>query len=372
MNRRETIALIGGIPLVLGMVDDTGRADLPRFWKSRLSDIDEAVARLAKGRARVLARSAGRREIHLVTYGATKALTSAANYNSACAAGDPAAYARKDGSQAPVVLLLGPVHGAELEGIVGLINLIEIAETGKDHRGRAWAELEENLRRCRVLLIPSGNPDGRARCPVDSWVGADLDTNERIGMGVKPDGTNYQWPSVKAVHPMRGKAVKSLGAYFDDEGVNPMHDEWFDPMAPQTRAFLRLTREEAPDYIASLHSHASHPSVEPTTYVPRTVKEAVKRIGDRVQRRYAEAGLPHRAGGPAPVEDGLAFPPPSFNLSSALHHACGGVSFVYECPVGVRHDAYPRLTHDQILDLQLLFFDELFRDAVERPVKWTR
>src|SRR5947208_10396907 len=41
-------------------------------------------------------------------------------------------------------------------------------------------------------------------------------------------------------------------------------------------------------------------------------------------RSYAEAGLPHRAGGPEPEEDGKKFPPPSFNLASALHHACGG------------------------------------------------
>ena len=191
-------------------------------------------------------------------------------------------------------------------------------------------------------------------------------------MGTRPDGTNYRWPSVKRVHPMRGESVGTLGAYFNDDGINPMHDEWFDPMAPETRAFLKLAREEAPDYLVSLHSHASHPSVEPTAYVPRTVKESIREIGERVQRRYAEAGLPHRAGGPPPAEDGTAFPPPSFNLASALHHACGGVSFVHESPGGVRDDAYPSWTHEQILDVQLLFFDELFRHAVARRVNWSR
>jgi hypothetical protein len=34
-----------------------------------------------------------------------------------------------------------------------------------------------------------------------------------------------------------------------------MHDEWFEPMAPETKAFFKLAREEAPDYIVSLHSH---------------------------------------------------------------------------------------------------------------------
>jgi hypothetical protein len=100
------------------------------------------------------------------------------------------------------------------------------------------------------------------------------------------------------------------------------------------------------------------------------VKEIIQQIGDRVQRRYAGAGLPHRNGGPVPAEDGAKFPPPSFNLSSALHHACGGVSFVYECCTGTRTAPYPAATHDQILDLQLMFFDELFRYAVEHPIRF--
>jgi hypothetical protein len=90
-----------------------------------------------------------------------------------------------------------------------------------------------------------------------------------------------------------------------------------------------------------------------------------------LQKRYADAGLPHRSGGPEPTEDGATFPPPSFNLCSALHHACGAVSFVHECCVGVKTNPYPPLTHEQILDLQLLMYEELFRFAVEHPVKWT-
>jgi hypothetical protein len=370
MKRRDAAALLGGSVLALVSARDL-RADMPpSFWKSRLTDVGEAVKRVKRGRSRTLARSVGGRDIALVSYGERARRQLAANYNSACAGGDPASYVRKDGRQPPVVLLLGPVHGAEFEGVVGLVNLIEVAETGKDLRGRAWEELAGNLARCRVLIVPSGNPDGRARCQFDSWVGVDLATNERIGMGTRPDGSSYHWPEVKRVHPMRGEAVGTLGAYFNDDGVNLMHDDWFAPMAPETGAFLTLAREEAPDYLVSLHSHASDPSIEPTAYVTRKVKETIKAVGDRVQRRYADAGLPHRTGGPAPREDGTGFPPPSFNLASALHHACGGVAFVFECPVGVRDDPYPKWTHEQLLDVQLLFFDELFRFAVAHPVEW--
>src|SRR5436190_6634163 len=295
MTRREVLFSLGGFggATLVARENFLDRARvLPSFWKSRLTDIGFAVSRVRKGHVRTLARTAGGRNLQLVTYGQKDTLPTTANYNSACGGNDPASYRRKDGKQKPVVFLLGPVHGGEFEGIVGLSNLLSVAETGQDFRGRAWPDLAANLARCRVLIVPVGNPDGRARCPVDSWVGADEQTYERIGMGTRPDGTNYVWPMVKQFHPMRGAVVGELGAYFNDDGVNLMHDEWFDPMAAETRAFFRLVREEAPDYIVSHHSHASAPSIEPTAYVPRSVKETIQQIGDRVQRRYAGSGLP--------------------------------------------------------------------------------
>src|SRR4030095_7066019 len=118
-----------------------GQSNLPLFWKSRLSDIDATIKELNKGKVRVLAKSAGGRNIYLVAYGENQNWQSAANYNSAVAGRSPASYAQKDGTQKPVVFLLGPVHGQELEGVVGLLNLIRVAETGRDFRGREWSEL---------------------------------------------------------------------------------------------------------------------------------------------------------------------------------------------------------------------------------------
>jgi hypothetical protein len=345
---------------------------LPEFWKSRLPDIDAAVKQVTKGSVRLLARSAGKRYIYVVTYGPKQDFKSRANYVSATGGVDPASYARKDGSQAPVVFLLGPVHGGELEGIVGLVNLLRVAETGKDYRGKHWPKLAANLGKCRVLIVPSANPDGRARSRFDSWVGEELSTYEPIEMGTQPDGRSYKWPGVKRIHPMRPGAYRSLGTYFNDDGINIMHDDWFAPMAAETRAYLKLARDEAPDFIVSLHSHASSTSVEPTAYVPFTVKKTIKEFADGLYKRYAAAGLPHRTFGPEPREDGVKFPPPSFNLCSALHHACGATAFVYECCVGVRTAPYPKLTHEQILDLQMLLYDELFAYAVTHPVKWTK
>src|SRR5262249_60026180 len=169
----------------------------------------------------------------------------------------------------PVVLLIGPPHGQEMEGIVGLVNLLRVAETGKDWRGREWTQLRANLDRWRALIVALSNPDGRARCRYDSFVGIPVDEMTRIGQGTRPDGTNWGWPGVKQRHPMRADGG-CLGAYFNDDGINLMHDEFSVPMAAETRALLRLAREEAPDYILNLHSHGVLPEILPTAYVPRT------------------------------------------------------------------------------------------------------
>ena len=110
------------------------------------------------------------------------------------AARNPAYYARKDSSNKPVVFFLGPVHGQEVEGIVGLINLIHVAETGKDHRGKEWAGLQKKLKMCRVIIMPCGNPDGRKRCPYDSFVGLPVEIMTKYGQGTRTDGSSWGWP----------------------------------------------------------------------------------------------------------------------------------------------------------------------------------
>ena len=371
MTRRELLFYLrglGGATLLAGE-SFAARTDLlPSFWKNRLPDVDRAMKQAKKGHVQLLAKSAGQRDIYLVTYGQKDNLVSTANYNSACGGNDPASYRRKDGKQKPVVFLLGPVHGQEIEGVVGLMNLLAVAETGLDLYGRDWPDLAANLARCRLLIVPVGNPDGRARCSVDSWVGADPHVHERIGMGTQADGTNYVWPMVKRFHPMQGARVGQLGSYFNDHGMNLMHDDWFEPMAAETGSYLRLAQDEAPDFIVLLHSHNSRPSVEPTAYVPRTVKETIRTFANRLYARYRAAALPARDSGPETEEDGATFPPLSFNLASALHHVCGSVAFVHECPSGVK-DGAP-VTHEQILAIEMLLYEELFQFAVERPVRW--
>ena len=145
--------------------------NIPEFYKSRLSDINFEIENVRLGEVKTIATSPGGLPVYAVYYGEKEDFKTQANYNSAVAARNPGFYAKKDSSTKPVVFFVGPVHGQEVENIVGLVNLIHVAETGKDYRGKDWSALKNKIEKCRTIIIPCGNPDGRKRCPYDSFVG---------------------------------------------------------------------------------------------------------------------------------------------------------------------------------------------------------
>jgi len=357
----------------VGVPDPPKHQELPDYWKSTLEDIDNEIGKVQKGQTDVIATSPGGRPVYLVSYGERDSLHSQANYNSAVAARNPAYYAIKDSSTKPVVFFLGPVHGHELENIVGLVNLIHVLETGKDYRDTAWPQLVDKARQCRVLIIPCGNPDGRSRCPYDSFNSLPTKTMTKYGQGTRKDGSLYGWPGAKAVHPMRGD-VGILGAYFNDDGINPMHDEFFAPMAEETKAIMKAARQEVPDISVSLHSHENKPVVLQSKYLPLFMKKRITDLSQRVKERYQDNGLPYGDVLPPIIED-ETFPPRTyFNLVSALHHTSGTMSFTYECPHGSISDRFPEpfVTHSHIVDIQLHLFDVMLEYVLEERLVWER
>ncbi len=347
--------------------------DLPVYWKSTVNDVEAVVNHVTAGEVRRVATSPGGLPVYAVAYGTKDDLRSQANYNSAVAARNPAYYARKDRKTKPVVFFLGPVHGQEIENIVGLLNLIRIAETGRDWRGKQWPDLKERLGKCRVIIVPCGNPDGRRRCPYDSFLGLPTSTMTKYGQGTRKDGSFYGWPGAKAVHPMTGD-VAILGAYFNDDGINPMHDDFFACMAQETAAVLDIARREAPDLAVSLHSHESPPVVLQANFVPVFIKKRITELSQRVKARYEREGLPYGSVLKPHVEDEKPPARAYFNLTSALHHVSGATAFTFECSHGSVSTRRPKpiVTHEQILDVQLCLYDEMLRYALERRIYWER
>lgn len=354
--------------------DPPNNTNIPEFYKSKLSDIDFEIENVKLGEVKTVATSPGGLPVYAVYYGEKEDFKSQANYNSAVAARNPAFYAKKDSTTKPVVFLVGPVHGQEVENIVGLVNLIHVAETGKDYRGKDWSSLKNKIEKCRTIIIPCGNPDGRKRCPYDSFVGIPTKIMTKYGQGTRTDGTSWGWPGAKSVHPMKGD-VGILGAYFNDDGINPMQDEYFKPLAKETSAILEIARTEAPDITVSLHSHENRPVILQPAYTAMFMKNRVHDLALSLNKRYKDAGLAYWPDEWfwTPQADDEEFPPKTtFNLIGALHHISGTMPFTFECSHGsVSEDKPdPIVSYDDILDIQLILYDEMFDYILKNRLIW--
>lgn len=335
---------------------------LPGFWVGDVAGLDERWRKLEHGNVNKIATTPGGRPLHLVTYGEREEVSHYANYNSAVGARDPSAYMAKAARAKPVILLVGPVHGHETEALTGLVNLIQVMETGHDLRGRERSELHALGRRCRLLIVPAGNPDGTARFEPRALQGMALCDIRFWGQGTWADGSFCDWPACKARHPMDSDNVGFLGCYFDDAGINPMHDEFMNPMGVEADAILRVAQAEGPDFAVSLHSHMRPPVLLRPAYVPLETQTEVRALAELYYALLDQEKLPH--GAPFdPQPEGGPHPAP-FNLTSALYHISGATAFSFECPHGVLGKDACQVSLEEILDIQLLLYRAIMQHAL--------
>jgi hypothetical protein len=336
--------------------------ELPKFWVGDVKGLAARFEKLTRGKVRTIATSPGGRPMHLIAFGQKEKLEHKANFNSAIGAREPSAYMNKAARKKPVILFVGPVHGAEVEGLTGLVNLIHIMESGKGLRRRNQAELRALGEQCRLLIIPEGNPDGIARFEPRSLCGMEGDDLRFWGQGTWSDDTFCGWPQSKRQHPMAGDNVGFLGCYFNDKGVNPMHDEFFDPMGPEALAILKVAREEGPDLAVSLHSHSSKPVLLRPAYVTIELQEDIRSLAELCYNLLAKRGLPHGSIFKVGPEGGKN--PSPFNLTSALYHISGAGSFTFECPHGLKEGC--QVNYEQILDIQLTLYEAMMRHEIKK------
>jgi len=337
---------------------------LPEFWVGDVDGLEQRFSRLKRAEVKVIARSPGGRPVHLVAFGKRENIGHHANFNSAIGAREPSAYMDKAARKRPVILFVGPVHGHETEGLTGLVNLINIMEVGRDLRGRSQSELKELGQQCRLLVIPAGNPDGIARFEPRSLRAMGAEDVRFWGQGTWSDDTFCGWPESKRQHPMRGDNVGFLGCYFNDDGINPMHDEFFAPMGPEAPAILRVAGDESPDLAVSLHSHESKPALLRPAYVTAEVQQDVFSLAEKYYGLLEKHGLPHA--GPFAVKPEGGKHPAPFNLTSALYHTSGTISFTFECPHGIADKQACHVDLQEILDIQLALYEVMMRYTLDR------
>lgn len=223
--------------------------------------------------------------------------------------------------------------------------------------------------KCRLIIVPYSNPDGLARFKPKSLQGMQFEDLRFWGQGTWSDDTFCGWPRSKRQHPMRGENCGFLGCYFNDAGVNAMHDEFFAPMSPEVGTILDLARREAPDIIVSLHSHEAPPQFLVPTYVPKEIKQSIEQLSVRYNSELKKYGIPHREAGRSAEEGEI---PPSFNLVSALYHTSGARTFTFECPHGITGDGITEFDLEDILEIQLILYKNMLEDALDQKAQAKR
>lgn len=332
---------------------------IPSWWVSQEESIQKFLeTRVIKGTVESLAVSPGGRKVKAYIYGNEQPeLRGNANFNSAVGSGNPDNYFKRGPGKRkhPVLMVIAGIHGQEVEGMAAALSLINIVETGMDLSGKEQVRLCEKLEKMRIIVIPLANPDGRARVPYEGWVGRELEEMTKYGQGTRKDGELYRWRGSKAVHPMKGD-VGLLGAYFNDDGVNMMHDDWACPMSETTTALLKLAAKEGPDLLLNLHSHSHDPSVLPTSYIPAESRLKKHAISEKLYERLAKEGYSF-VRHPVSFEDGpVGKVPPAMNLTSMFYHVGADIGLTFESPHGVIGGENP-YGYDDILRIHNILFD---------------
>lgn len=335
---------------------------IPDFWVGDVNEIKQVLDTVRAGTVRTIATTPGARPVYLVSYGSQPPVPRRAYFNSAVGARAPEAYANRERRDKPVLYFIGPVHGHETEGLTGLTNLIQVMETGADLGGTPRPKLREAGEQCCLHIVPSGNPDGLARFEPRLLHGMGLDDIRFWGQGTWADDTLCGWPGCKRHHPMRGTVVGWLGCYFNDDGINPMHDDFFAPLSDEVAGLLNVAREEAPDVTVLLHSHEAPPALLRPAYVPQEIQQEVGAIALRTYAHLEDQTIPHGATFKPRAESG--HPPAAFNLTSAVYHVSGSTAFTFECSHGTRGESAAPVSPAQILEIQLTLYKAMIAHAL--------
>lgn len=332
----------------------------PAYWKTDLNYIEKTYLEAKNcSEKRILCQSAGDRPVYMLAYGEKKA-HGTANYSSALGGRDKGCFSPK--GQKPCVILIGAVHGQETEGVAAITNLISLLETGVDLMGKTNEKLLSLVENIRLVIVPVANPDGRARVKPDSMIGKSFEEFRYWGQGTWADGSLCGWPDCKKIHPIKDSAG-FLGGYYNDDGINLMHDNFFHAKARETTAILDICEDECADFVLNLHGGGNiKGGMLPTDYVTKECSLAIDELYQRCQRVGDTEGLEFFRGAIPALPSGEN--PPTFNLISATHHVCGAVSACYESNEGILDDPVgtPR-TYEEIMRMHEILFEECFAMA---------
>jgi len=354
------------------------RDDIPAFWVNTPDAVAEFLSRtVKKGQVEVIGTSAGGRPIPAVFYGNARKGKGTSTFSGSLGFRDIRAYRGPD-HEMTVYWGMAAVHGFELEGITGTVNLISVLETGKDLRGKAWTEITELAAKIdRLVIIPIVNPDGRARVPLRMVLYRDNHTVlEYLNTGGNPDGTITGWPQCKEYIPFDFSRPVFPGGYPNDAGINIQHDDFFGNKQPETQALFDLAAKERPDLIVNMHTGAVYLNLH-RPFCEQVLSPVFDSLYRQVHRRLTMENLQASTDIEA-VDPSKALGSGGYNIDTALNLHCGALSVTVESP----SHAFSRKTSggqliehtpERLLDAQLFCHLEAMRFLTETGgrSKWT-
>ena len=325
--------------------------NLPIYWKSSCEDLEEILKLVKRGNVTRAGVSAGKRPIYKVEYGKSNVKLGRANLSSALGAKDVRFYADKTGEDyVPTLFLIGSVHGGEFEGTMALLNLIMLMETGKDLAGCEHPKLLSVMEKIHLVVIPIANPDGRARIPYRSVVGMTFDEFRYYDQGTWKNGELCGWPDCKSIHPIK-EDCDFLGAYFNDDGINMMHEDFFGEISNESKILIDVCRKEVPDLSIQLHGGTNTIcTLLPMEYSSERSLERCIKFSESVKMAHNENGIPYVVS-----KAGLSA---AFGLKGAMHHVCGEPVLTFESNQGLLECGAACYTHDEIYRSHMLLFEE--------------
>ncbi len=345
---------------------------IPDHWVSTVGGVYAFLDHhVQKGTVQQFGTTAGGRPMRAVFYGQPRSGKGTSTFSGSLGFGDVRAYFGADYAR-KVYMALGGVHGGELEGIVGLVNLISVLETGKDLKGKPWPEITAAAAKLdRIILVPVTNVDGRARVPVRMLKqrGRNSEVQQYWNTGAWANGKLIDWPTCKRDIPLDFSKTQFPGGYPNDAGVNLMHDDFFVHPQPETRALFEMGARERPDIIMNMHSGGDYTRVM-REWIEPSLGTAFNELFRRTQTALTVAGLRGTDDVARESDPARATALGMFNLDSALNLNSGALVILTEAPShGVtlaRRDGRPFLhTTDMLIDGQLLCHQEAMKFLVE-------
>ena len=325
---------------------------LPIYWRSSIEDLDEVLKLVKRGSVTQVGVSAGKRPIYKVEYGKSNIKLGRANLSSALGAHDVRFYADKTGEDyVPTLFLSGSVHGGEFEGTMAMINLIKLMETGTDYAGAKHPELLSLMERIHLVLIPIANPDGRSRIPFRSVVGMTFDEFRYYDQGTWKNGELCGWPGCKSIHPIK-EECEFLGGYFNDDGVNMMHEDFFGEISNESKVLIDICRKEVPDLSIQLHGGTNCIcTLLPNEYASEENFNKCMKLSNAVKVTLEENGIPYKVSGVGVISS-------AFGLKGAMHHVCGEPVLTYESNQGLLDCGAACYAYDEIYRSHMILFAE--------------